>query len=101
MRVYWTAEARIRLSEIEAYIAKESPMNASEVVARLVLRSRDLVVFPNLGRSIPEYPQTNLRELLHRPFRLVYRVTAEQVEIMTVMHFRQLLPRDWRDLIGH
>jgi plasmid stabilization system protein ParE len=31
MRVYWTPEARARLHEIHAYIARESPMVAREV----------------------------------------------------------------------
>jgi plasmid stabilization system protein ParE len=98
MRVYWTHEARSRLQEIETRIAKDSPQNAPEVVRRLVQRTRDLASLPQLGRRVPEYPDAELRELLERPFRLIYRVGDEQVYIMTVMHYRQLLPRDWRDV---
>lgn len=98
MRVYWTDEARGRLQEIETYIAQDSPINARKVARRLVQRTRDLADLPQLGRRVPEYPDVELRELLVRPFRLIYRVSAEQIDIMTVMHYRQLLPRDWRDL---
>lgn len=48
---------------------------------------------PRSGRQIQEYARTDLREVLERPYRLIYRVTAERVEILTVMHYRQLLPR--------
>jgi plasmid stabilization system protein ParE len=98
MRVYWTHEARGRLQEIETYIAQDSPQNARKVARRLVQRTRDLADLPRLGRRVPEYPDTQLRELLVRPFRLMYRVGDVQIDIMTVMHYRQLLPRDWRDL---
>ncbi len=98
MRVYWTREARSRLTEIEDYIAHDSPQNARQVARRLVLRTCDLAALPRLGRAVPEYPGTGLHELLERPFRLIYRITEERVEIMTVMHYRQLLPSDWREL---
>ncbi|HED15791.1 MAG TPA: hypothetical protein ENI64_03065 [Gammaproteobacteria bacterium] len=44
------------------------------------------------GRSVPDYPDDDLRELLERPYRIIYRVTEQQIEILTVMHYRQLLP---------
>ena len=100
MRVYWTWEARSRLQEIEDYIAHDSPQNARQVARRLVVRTRDLATLPRVGRVVPEYPGAGLHELLERPFRLIYRVTAERVEIMTVMHYRQLLPSDWRELLN-
>lgn len=47
---------------------------------------------PTSGRRVPEYPEADLRELLERPFRIIYRVMADQVEIVTVFHYRQVLP---------
>ena len=92
-------EARSRLAEIEDYIAHDSPQNARKVARRLVVRTRDVGALPRLGRAVPEYSGSGLHELLERPFRLIYRITEEQVEVMTVMHYRQLLPSDWRELL--
>lgn len=47
---------------------------------------------------MPEYPEADLRELLERPFRIIYRVTTDQIEIVSVMHYRQLLPTDTQTL---
>ena len=91
--VYWTPEARERLEDIEAYIAKDAPSVAKEVVARLLARARQLETAPLSGRQVPDYQREDLRELLERPYRLIYRVTARRIEILTVMHYRQLLPR--------
>lgn len=91
MKVYWTAEARTRLLDIQAYIAKDSPNAARQVTERLLRRSRSLATPPLIGRRLPEYPNEELRELLERPFRLIYRVTAERIEIVTVKHYRQKL----------
>jgi toxin ParE1/3/4 len=94
MKVYWTWEARERLLEIHAYISQYSPKAARSVAARLLQRSRKLAVPPITGRRLPEYPDAELREVLERPFRLIYLVKADRIEIVTVKHYRRRLPRD-------
>lgn len=98
MKVYWTLEARARLAEIQTYIAQESPMVARDVAARVLRRSQQLAVPPLLGRRLPEYPNSDLRELLERPFRIIYVVKPERIEIVTIKHYRQNLPRSPRRL---
>ncbi|MFT4197609.1 MAG: type II toxin-antitoxin system RelE/ParE family toxin [Pseudoxanthomonas sp.] len=99
MKVVWSEEATSSLHRIVAYIAKDSPVAARKVAARLLLRSRQLGEPPLLGRRLPEYPDDDLRELLERPWRIIYRVTPETIEIVTVRHYRQLLP-DSPDALG-
>lgn len=91
--VAWTPEALARLDDIEAYIANDSPFAAKDVIARLLARSRQLETAPLSGRTVPEYPRDDLRELLERPYRIIYCIAPERIEIITVMHYRQLLPR--------
>ena len=38
MNVFWTPDAKLRLLEIEAYIAKDSPNAAHETAIRLIPR---------------------------------------------------------------
>jgi toxin ParE1/3/4 len=45
------------------------------------------------GRRLPEYPETELREVLERRFRLIYLVKLDRIEVVTVKHYRQRLPR--------
>lgn len=51
-----------------------------------------------LGKRLTRYADADVRELLERPYRLIYRVTDERIEIVTVMHYRQLLPSDLSDV---
>ena len=94
MKVYWTLEARARLLEIQAYIAQYSPSAARSMAARLLQRSRRLGIPPLTGRRLAEYPETELREVLERPYRLIYQVKPDRVEVITVKHYRQQLPRN-------
>lgn len=98
MKVYWTSEARARLLEIQTYIARDSPTTARNVVARLLRRSQTLATHSMSGRRLPEYPQSELRELLERPFRIIYLVKSEGIEIVTIKHYRQNLPRSQKRL---
>jgi plasmid stabilization system protein ParE len=98
MRVVWTPEAVARLDDIEAYIAQDSPANAKEMVARLLTRTRQLETAALSGREVPEYRREDIRELLERPYRIIYCVAPDRVTILSVMHYRQLLPRKVRSL---
>ena len=50
------------------------------MVSRLVAAPSRLLQFPEVGRVVPEFGDT-LRELIVRPYRLVYRLRREFVEI--------------------
>ena len=90
MRVVFTVHAVSRLRQILAYIATDSPVNAVTVVDRIITRALDTLSFR--GRRVPEYDQENVREVGEPPYRIIYRVTANVVQILTIMHERQLLP---------
>lgn len=98
MRVQWTPEARAQLRAIHEHIAQESSKIALQVVGRLLSRCTQLADLPLSGRKVPDYNRDDLRELSVRPYRLIYRVMQEQIDIISVMHVRRLLPRDWERL---
>ncbi|MBK8308472.1 MAG: type II toxin-antitoxin system RelE/ParE family toxin [Gammaproteobacteria bacterium] len=79
-------------------MAQDSPIRAKQVVDRLTRRSERLVFDPRADRRVPEYQQDDLREVLERPFRLIYVVRPDRVEIVTVKHYRQRLPKQPADL---
>jgi len=98
MRVAWSDKAKTRLREIHDYIAQDSPIRAKQVVDRLTRRSERLALAPRVDRRVPEYLREDLREVLDRPFRLIYLVSEERIEIVTVKHYRQRLPEQPADL---
>ena len=48
-----------------------------------------------LGRVVPEFKIENIREFIHRPYRIVYRVRKDQklIEILRVWHAARGIPR--------
>ncbi|RFF28546.1 MULTISPECIES: type II toxin-antitoxin system RelE/ParE family toxin [unclassified Wenzhouxiangella] len=98
MTVLWSAEAKSRLAAIHEHVANDSPLDAEALIRRLIDRVVQLESAPHSGRRVPEYPDTNLRELLSRPYRIIYRQGAEYLEVVTVMHYRQQLPGNPQEL---
>ena len=94
MKVLWTSGALRRLQEIEAHIAQDSPQAARQMAERLVRRAQTLGEPPLLGKRLQRYVGDDVRELLERPYRLIYRIKPDVVEILTLLHYRQLLPSD-------
>jgi plasmid stabilization system protein ParE len=47
---------------------------------------------------VPEYQREDVREILERPYRILYRIKRDRIDVITVMHYRQLLPDDLMQL---
>jgi addiction module RelE/StbE family toxin len=98
MKVHWTNRATARLRAIQNHIAKDSPQSARTEVEKILRRSWQLAEPPEIGHPVPGYDATELREVLIRPYRLIYRLQETQIDVITVLHYRQLLPADLENL---
>ena len=54
------------------------------LVAEIINRVQSLTDHPDLGRVVPEFGRTFLWELVHPPFRIVYRRESDAVRIVRV-----------------
>ncbi|HXV68156.1 MAG TPA: type II toxin-antitoxin system RelE/ParE family toxin [Nitrospira sp.] len=89
--VKWTRQAAEDVEAIKAYVARDSERYASLLAERLVAAVGRLELFPQSGRVVPEVGDESLREVLYGNYRLVYRLHAESVEVITVYHAARLL----------
>lgn len=94
MRVEWTDEALDRLAEIEEYIAADSPGRARKFVDRLIDKGESLDQFPERGWIVPEFSIPEIREIIEKNYRIVYRIKPDKVEILTVFEGHRLIRRD-------
>ena len=94
MRVLWTRPAVADVLHIRDYIAADSPRYARVVAERLFASVRRLTKYPLSGRIVPELDDASLREVVDAPYRIVYRVGVESIEILTVVHAARRFPTD-------
>jgi toxin ParE1/3/4 len=98
MRIIWTERALRRLQELHDYIARDQPINARRVIHRLLARTEQLTRQPRSGRTVPEYDDATMRELIDAPYRIVYRIDADTVYVLSVRHGAEQLPESWTAL---
>ena len=91
LEVEWSPEATEDLELIAEYIARDSEFYARAVVTKILAISRDIREFPLIGRVVPELGNEHIRERLVYSYRLVYRIEAERILIIAVIHGKRLL----------
>jgi toxin ParE1/3/4 len=92
MNVYWTDNAIRHLTNIYEYIALNSPTYARGMVDRITRRSSQIADSPFSGRMVPEYQAQDIRELIEKPYRIIYRIKGDQIDVLAVIHGARLLP---------
>ena len=92
MKILWTLQAVEDLTGIRDYIARDSNTYARLIVERLYYAVGQLVEYPDSGRIVPERNEPDIRELIHPPYRIIYRRKSETVTILTVYHSSRELP---------
>jgi addiction module RelE/StbE family toxin len=90
--LFWSPQSLNDLESIRAYIAQDSPAYADLVITRLAAAVERLRVFPESGRVVPEHNTPRIREIIVRPYRIVYRRHPDRIEIVTVFHAARLFP---------
>ena len=91
IQVIWSPQSHRDLESIREYIAADSPVYANLVVQRLVKAVERLQAFPASGRIVPERNSPDIREVIVRPYRVVYRQGEGRVEIITIFRASRLL----------
>ena len=88
-KIHWTDEAIDQALKIREYLASTSPAYAVMVINRIFERTDQLLQFPESGPLYKKAGLPQVRELLVRPYKLIYEVTDKQIRILAVFHQRQ------------
>ncbi len=89
-RVLWSDSAASDLEEIVTFIAETSAVDAQRLLERLRL--------PLRGRIVPELARFGIgswRELVAKPYRLVYRLAGDTISVVALFDGR----RDLEDVL--
>lgn len=92
--VFWTRRAQADLEAIGDFIARDKPLAAERWVGTLVAAADAAAEAPMVGRRVPELGRDDVREVLVQGYRVIYRVTTERLEVLTVFHGRRRFPDD-------
>lgn len=89
MRLRWTKTALRDLESLHRYITDDNPTAASKFVERILKGIEILPHHPEMGRP-GRVPRT--REFVVPPYIVVYRIRAEQIAIVAIIHSARRWP---------
>ncbi len=100
-KLIWSPAARDDLHDIVTFIARDNPNRAMSFGYELISEIDRLKDFPESGRVVPEYRNDNIREIVFRPYRIVYRVNQakELCLIARIWHSSREESRSYRILL--
>ena len=89
MRVDWSDHALAQVEEIFAYIVRDRPSVAVDIVDGMFDTTARLGELPEMGPPYSPADDPNVRFILFKTYRIVYRIEQERVFISSVRHTRQ------------
>lgn len=89
-RIIWSEEAWSDLESIIEYISRDSEYYAVNFVNKIIDLVEILKTFPKSGRVVPEYNNPEMREIIYKNYRIIYKLSKNIIEILTVFHGSKL-----------
>ena len=88
-QVNWTLAALGDLEAAAEYIERDSPHYAASLIIEILAAGR--------GRPVPELADPHRGELIVPPYRLIYRIDADVVWVLALVHGRRDFGTVWAD----
>lgn len=90
--ITFAASALTDIHELrEWYAEQQVPEVGRRLSGEIVAKVESLQMHPDMGRVVPEFGVAALRELIHPPFRIVYRREPGKVRIVRIWRSERLL----------
>ena len=94
MKVEWTEFAVARVTEIAEYISLDSPAEAEKWINKIFEKTESIPSLLNRYRSVKESSNPHHKEVIFGNYRIIFKVTAKKIFILTVRSFKQILPEN-------
>lgn len=91
VQIIWSQRSIKDLDSIGEYIASDSEYAAEKFVQEILKKANSLLTYPERGRPIPENIAGNYRQILHKSYRIIYKLEKKTVIIYSVYHQKKLL----------
>jgi toxin ParE1/3/4 len=91
-RITFAESAVVDLEGIRTwYVDQQVPDVGERLLREIIAAVERLADYPESGRVVPEFGDPQLREIIHPPFRIVYRLDSERARIVRVWRGERLL----------
>ena len=88
-RIVWARRASIQLEKAKDDIARQAPFAVAPYIDRVLELVEELGRYPDIGRVVPEYENSRIRERIFGKDRIIYTVEEDSLRILALIHDAQ------------
>jgi toxin ParE1/3/4 len=85
-KIRWTAAAADDLQSISEFISRDSERYAAITIDNIIGALERAGEFPGMGRQVPEFRKSTIREVIVYSYRAIYRVEEEDIVVLGIIH---------------
>ena len=87
VQIRWSKQASLDLKEIYDFISRDSRHYARLEVVLIKTKTDLLKTNPLLGNMVPELGRAEIRQLIQRNYRIIYKIIDEnRIDILIIHH---------------
>jgi toxin ParE1/3/4 len=90
-QVTLSPSARRDLADIVRYISLDAPERAIEFGQFLIVKIKSLGQFPEMGKIVPEFEDSIIREIVVHSYRVNHE--SQKIEVIRFWHGRRGVPK--------
>jgi toxin ParE1/3/4 len=92
VRIEFAESAVCDLEDIRLYYTEQQvPQVGENFIFEIISHIETLSDNPDIGRQVPEFQMSSIRELIHSPFRIVYVLNEAAIQIIRVWRSERLM----------
>jgi addiction module RelE/StbE family toxin len=94
-RIVWSQQAVEDLRQIVQFIALDDAVTAASLAGRILSHIERAAELPFSNRSVPEKAEESIREIILRPYRIIYHADdpRDAIHILRIWHAARGEPR--------
>ena len=92
MKISVSKSAFNDLENIISYYNSQGVPDIGIKFSRAIIKHIEVLLkHPDIGRVVPEFELEHIREIIHKPFRVVYRRDTNSIKVIRVWRSERLL----------
>ncbi len=84
-RIKWSPTARLDFRDLILFISEENSSAVNHFLNKILNHVIQVAKFPKSGRVVPEFQDENIREIIQKPYRIVYRIKKEKMILVEIV----------------
>jgi len=92
VKIEFAESAICDLEDIRSYYTEQQvPQVGESFILEMISHIETLPSNPEIGRQVPEFSVSLIRELIHSPFRIVYVLNETSIQIIRIWRSERLM----------